>query len=73
MFQLPFVNFFDNIKFPNRKLNLMLHTLALLPKGKKEFCFGDLEVRLGVRGRAVMVDVPEATILMGIAVDSKLN
>jgi len=30
-------------------------------------------VRLGVMGRAVMVDVPEATIWMGIAVDSKLE
>ena len=31
------------------------------------------EERLGVRGRAVMVDVPEATTLMGFAVDSKLT
>ena len=54
--------------------SLHTHTLALLPKGKRqEFCFGDLEGRLGVRVRAVMVDVPEATMLMGIAVDSKFR
>ena len=40
---------------------------------RQEFCFGDSGVRLGVMGRAVMVDVPEATIRMGIAVDSKLE
>ena len=30
-------------------------------------------MRFGVMGRVVMVDVSEATILMGIAVDSKLE
>ena len=40
---------------------------------RQEFCFGDSGVRLGVMGRAGMVDVPEATIRMGIAVDSKLE
>ena len=40
---------------------------------RQEICFGDSGVRLGVMGRVVMVAVPEATIRMGIAVDSKLE
>ena len=42
--------------------NFYVHTRKLYYQRvkKQEFCFGDLEGRLGVRGRAVMVDVPEA-------------
>ena len=52
-----------------------LHTHAsFITKGQKgrNSALGILEGRLGVRGRAVMVDVPKATMLMEFAVDSKL-
>ena len=48
---------------------------SFITKGQKgrNSALGIWEGRLEVRGRAVMVDVPEATTLMGFAVDSKLT
>ena len=60
-------------KFPLIAIN-STHA-SFITKGQKgrNSALGIWEGRLGVRGRAVMVDVPEATTLMVFAVDSKLN